>query len=71
MFVELWTTYSIKSVNESCAPSPQTESPDSSFVNVSQPPVTGEVSTARVQLYLCVPLYTLNNSIECHKLYSV
>ena len=69
MFVELWTTYSIKSVNESYLP--QTESPDSSFVNVSQPPFTGEVSTARVQLYLCVSLYTLNNSIECHKSYSV
>ena len=65
----LWTTYSIKSVNESYLP--QTESPDSSFVKVSQAPVTGEVSTARVQLYLCVPLYALNNSIECHKLHSV
>ena len=32
-------------------------------MKVSQPPVTGEVSTARVQLYLCVPLYALNNSI--------
>ena len=40
-------------------------------MKVSQPPVTGEVSTARVQLYLYVPLYALNNSIECHKLYSV
>ena len=36
---------------------------ESSFVKVSQPPVTGEVSTARVELYLCVPLYALNNSI--------
>ena len=40
-------------------------------MKVSQPPVTGEVSTARVQLYLCVPLYALNNSIECTQLHTV